>query len=66
MSFKIIDTSTQRGYMHDADKPFLVVEIYYRGYKSGGRRSAMTISRHRTRKLALQAINRRGGTLEEA
>lgn len=62
MPYSIIHTGENRGYMHDATRPFLVVEHYHAGYKGGMRK--MVLDRYTTRANALRAINRRGGTLE--
>lgn len=52
--FKIIDTREQKGFVHDATRPFVVVETYYRGYKGGV--SKMTHGRYATRKQAMRRL----------
>jgi len=63
-TYRIVDTSKQRVYIHYAARPFLVLEIYYRGYRGG--HGSMTIARYATERDARIAIGRRGGQLEEA
>jgi hypothetical protein len=79
MAFKIINTREQRGYVHDGARPFLVLEVYCRGYRSGMAtvvmangitvrvldQIAVPFGRYATLANAKRAIARRGGTLIE-
>jgi len=49
-------TKESHGFTRDAARPFIVIEIYYRGYRSGLKRTIL--SRWETRKQAMAARRR--------
>lgn len=52
IGFHVIDTQVTKGFLHDASRPFIVVEIYRRGYKGGN--ASMWHGRYTTRAQAMR------------
>jgi hypothetical protein len=57
MAYRIVNTKEERGYMHDASRPYVLIEIYYRGYKGG--MSRMVHGRYTTERGAKIAAARK-------
>lgn len=60
MAYYIIDTSKMPGYMHDAARPYLLIERYHSTYKDSGRLRTRSINRYGTRSAARRYVNRNG------